>query len=187
MRFDSFFSRASSWCSILGLWTSKMETALTLTHACYRYAWWCGVRAWCAVSVMSSTCLCHSRIISHGKYQHASDASQRTQNIYPSKSSSKRKGSKSVNNKDLAASAPNPRCVLSSSKPRTSRPLYCLILIKRRMGVNNNTKSTVGGWRAMFGCTAEALALYRISVGVLLVCELVLRFRFLHVFYTDEG
>jgi hypothetical protein len=47
--------------------------------------------------------------------------------------------------------------------------------------------SKAGGFRAAFGCTPEALALFRIAVGVLLVCELVLRFRFLHVFYTDEG
>lgn len=39
----------------------------------------------------------------------------------------------------------------------------------------------------MLGSTVEALALYRIAMGVLLVCELVLRFRFLHVFYSDEG
>ena len=39
----------------------------------------------------------------------------------------------------------------------------------------------------MLGCTSEALALFRISLGVLLICELVLRFRFLHVFYSDEG
>ncbi len=43
------------------------------------------------------------------------------------------------------------------------------------------------GWEAMLGSTVEALALFRISLGTLLVVELVLRFRFLHVFYTDEG
>ena len=48
-------------------------------------------------------------------------------------------------------------------------------------------KSSSRGWRAVLGCTPEALAIFRISLGVLLVCELVLRFRFLHVFYTDEG
>ena len=31
------------------------------------------------------------------------------------------------------------------------------------------------------------IALYRISIGTLLFLELVLRYRFLHVFYTDEG
>ena len=45
----------------------------------------------------------------------------------------------------------------------------------------------LGGWRAVLGCTSEGLALFRISVGALLVCELLLRFRFLHVFYSDEG
>jgi hypothetical protein len=47
--------------------------------------------------------------------------------------------------------------------------------------------SKAGGLRAAFGCTPEALALFRIAVGVVLVTELVLRFRFLHVYYTDEG
>ena len=47
--------------------------------------------------------------------------------------------------------------------------------------------SNVGGWKAMFGSTVEALAIFRISLGTLLVMELVLRFRFLHVFYSDEG
>lgn len=45
----------------------------------------------------------------------------------------------------------------------------------------------VDGWRAVLGATSEALALFRIILGFLLVCELVLRFRYLHVFYTDEG
>jgi len=44
-----------------------------------------------------------------------------------------------------------------------------------------------GGWSAVFGCTYEGLALFRIVLGVLLTAELLLRFRFLHVFYTDEG
>jgi len=44
-----------------------------------------------------------------------------------------------------------------------------------------------GGWTAVFGCTYEGLALFRIVLGTLLTAELVLRFRFLHVFYTDEG
>jgi hypothetical protein len=44
-----------------------------------------------------------------------------------------------------------------------------------------------GGWSAVFGCTYEGLALFRIVLGVLLTSELILRFRFLHVYYTDEG
>lgn len=44
-----------------------------------------------------------------------------------------------------------------------------------------------GGWSAVFGCTYEGLALFRILLGTLLTAELILRFRFLHVFYTDEG
>jgi hypothetical protein len=49
------------------------------------------------------------------------------------------------------------------------------------------SSSKAGGLRAAFGCTPEGLALFRITVGVLLVSELVLRFRFLHPFFTDEG
>jgi len=45
----------------------------------------------------------------------------------------------------------------------------------------------VEGWRAVLGATPEALAIFRISLGFLLVCELVLRSQYLHVFYTDEG
>ena len=45
----------------------------------------------------------------------------------------------------------------------------------------------VGGWSAAFGSTYEGLALFRILLGTLLTAELILRFRFLHVFYTDEG
>ena len=39
----------------------------------------------------------------------------------------------------------------------------------------------------MLGCTREGLALFRISLGTLLVIELILRFRFLHPFYSNEG
>jgi len=42
-------------------------------------------------------------------------------------------------------------------------------------------------WRSVVGCNEKALALYRISLGTLLFIELILRFRFLHVFYSDEG
>jgi len=41
--------------------------------------------------------------------------------------------------------------------------------------------------RRMFGCTAQSLEYYRISLGVLLFLELCLRFRVLRPFYTDEG
>jgi hypothetical protein len=44
-----------------------------------------------------------------------------------------------------------------------------------------------GGWSAVFGCTYKGMALFRILLGVVLTAELLLRFRFLHVFYTDEG
>ena len=42
-------------------------------------------------------------------------------------------------------------------------------------------------WKLVWGATPEALALYRIFLGGLLTLELVLRFRYLHPFYTDEG
>ena len=54
------------------------------------------------------------------------------------------------------------------------------------MGEAKTTKR-MGGLNRALGCTVEALALFRISLGILLICELVLRFRFLHVFYSDEG
>lgn len=38
-----------------------------------------------------------------------------------------------------------------------------------------------------FGCNLRALALFRISLASLLLSELILRFRYLHVFYSDEG
>jgi hypothetical protein len=43
------------------------------------------------------------------------------------------------------------------------------------------------GWRAALGCTGESLALFRISLGILLSSELLLRFRFLRPFYSNEG
>jgi len=43
------------------------------------------------------------------------------------------------------------------------------------------------GLRSMFGCNYEAVALYRISLGVMLLFELVTRFNYLHAFYSDEG
>jgi hypothetical protein len=48
-------------------------------------------------------------------------------------------------------------------------------------------KPGVKGWRAVLGCSYESLALFRITLGVLLTLELVLRFRFLHPFYSEEG
>jgi len=53
--------------------------------------------------------------------------------------------------------------------------------------MTNNKVIAGGGWSAVFGCTYEGIALFRIVVGILLTSELILRFRFLHVFYTDEG
>lgn len=55
------------------------------------------------------------------------------------------------------------------------------------MKTGASSGATIRGWQRMLGSTVEGLALFRISLGTLLVCELILRFRFLHVFYTDEG
>jgi len=38
-----------------------------------------------------------------------------------------------------------------------------------------------------FGCNLKALAIYRITVALVLLAELSLRYRFLHAFYSDEG
>lgn len=53
--------------------------------------------------------------------------------------------------------------------------------------VDKSTTGSRGGWRALLGSTEEALALYRIVLGALLMSELILRFRFLHPFYSDHG
>jgi hypothetical protein len=45
----------------------------------------------------------------------------------------------------------------------------------------------IAGWRAVCGCSSEGLALFRISLGFFLTLELVLRFRVLLPFYSDQG
>lgn len=45
----------------------------------------------------------------------------------------------------------------------------------------------IRGWTAVLGCTYKALQLFRVSLGFMLTLELLLRFRFLHAFYSDEG
>ena len=40
---------------------------------------------------------------------------------------------------------------------------------------------------AALGCSTKALSTFRIALGLLLLSELVLRFRFLHAFYSDDG
>eukprot|EP00977_Amphora_coffeiformis_P012926 scaffold3289_cov163-Amphora_coffeaeformis.AAC.1 len=42
-------------------------------------------------------------------------------------------------------------------------------------------------WKLVWGATPEGLALYRICLGGLLILELVLRFNYLHPFYSDQG
>ncbi|KAL3804895.1 hypothetical protein HJC23_006667 [Cyclotella cryptica] len=43
------------------------------------------------------------------------------------------------------------------------------------------------GWRATLGSNPEAVALFRMSLGVMLLIELITRFQYLHPFYSDEG
>jgi len=43
------------------------------------------------------------------------------------------------------------------------------------------------GYRAVLGSSEKGLAIFRIMTGFLLALELLLRYRFLHVFYSDEG
>eukprot|EP00557_Chaetoceros_sp_GSL56_P014107 CAMPEP_0176483438 /NCGR_PEP_ID=MMETSP0200_2-20121128/3919_1 /TAXON_ID=947934 /ORGANISM="Chaetoceros sp., Strain GSL56" /LENGTH=511 /DNA_ID=CAMNT_0017879841 /DNA_START=44 /DNA_END=1579 /DNA_ORIENTATION=+ len=58
---------------------------------------------------------------------------------------------------------------------------------KRQQQNNHKASSTAGGLRAVLGCNLKALALFRISLGFLLLLELLLRYRFIHVFYSEEG
>ena len=41
-----------------------------------------------------------------------------------------------------------------------------------------------GGWQACFGSNYEAVALYRITLGLMLCIELISRFQYLHPFYS---
>ncbi|KAG7358827.1 hypothetical protein IV203_015416 [Nitzschia inconspicua] len=59
--------------------------------------------------------------------------------------------------------------------------------MEKRTTPAKNASSTVGGWRPVLGCSVKAMALFRITLGCLLTAELILRFRFLRVFYSDEG
>ena len=56
-------------------------------------------------------------------------------------------------------------------------------------GSNNNRhhNSGGGGWQACFGSNYDAVALYRITLGIMLCIELISRFQYLHPFYSDEG
>ena len=47
--------------------------------------------------------------------------------------------------------------------------------------------SSFNGWKATWGCTYQALAIYRIALGILLTMELLLRFRYLGPFYSNDG
>ena len=42
-------------------------------------------------------------------------------------------------------------------------------------------------WKGILGCTYASMSLFRITFGLLLTVELVLRYRFLVPFYTDHG
>ena len=53
---------------------------------------------------------------------------------------------------------------------------------RKRMSTNK-----WNGWNAAMGSNAEAVAIYRIALGVMLLVELTTRFQYLHPFYSDEG
>ena len=50
-----------------------------------------------------------------------------------------------------------------------------------------NSNGMRGALIRMFGCSIKSLAIFRITLASLLLCELGLRFRFLHPFYSNEG
>jgi len=52
---------------------------------------------------------------------------------------------------------------------------------------SNSSLTMIRGWTAVAGCSLRALAVFRIALGALLVTELVLRFRFLRPFYSNQG
>ena len=54
-------------------------------------------------------------------------------------------------------------------------------------GNNRHHNSGGGGWQACFGSNYDAVALYRITLGIMLCIELISRFQYLHPFYSDEG
>ena len=59
---------------------------------------------------------------------------------------------------------------------------------RRRRGESENERGGVGsGLKATFGSNFEAVAMYRISLGIMLFIELVSRYKYLHAFYSDEG
>lgn len=57
----------------------------------------------------------------------------------------------------------------------------------RRFRKTNIKMKDWRGWSSTWGCNEYSLALFRISLGSLLLAELILRYRFLHPFYSDEG
>jgi hypothetical protein len=62
----------------------------------------------------------------------------------------------------------------------------------RRRGESKNEPAVGGGGvgsglKATFGSNFEAVAMYQISLGIMLFIELVSRYKFLHAFYSDEG
>jgi hypothetical protein len=59
---------------------------------------------------------------------------------------------------------------------------------RRRRGDEPVAGSGVGSrLKATFGSNFEAVAMYRISLGIMLFIELVSRYKYLHAFYSDEG
>ena len=57
----------------------------------------------------------------------------------------------------------------------------------RRHGDRGGGGGVGSGLKAVLGSNFQAVALYRISLGVMLLVELVSRYQYLHAFYSDEG
>src|SRR5438477_9768054 len=41
--------------------------------------------------------------------------------------------------------------------------------------------------RTIFGLDVRSLALFRIALGIVLLCDVAIRYQDLHAFYTDDG
>ena len=65
---------------------------------------------------------------------------------------------------------------------------YDMKIDDRHRGESENERGRVGSrLKATFGSNFEAVAMYRISLGIMLFIELVSRYKYLHAFYSNEG
>ena len=47
--------------------------------------------------------------------------------------------------------------------------------------------NTIKQWQTAFSSNYQAIAIYRICLGIMLFVELTSRFQYLHAFYSDDG